>query len=165
MDHVPALSGLDLFGCWSRRRPRSLDDGGFHDGGSRLGLSNGSGAAQNGLRLVDGDSFFGLRATQERARRFGGGLIRELGRIYFVRRRRRLAHALLVHRFVRDLACLLGLLRFLALLAHDSPYGTPGVGLGLHIVRNLVDSMGGSLVAQRNSGKGSTFTVRLPSGL
>jgi signal transduction histidine kinase len=40
--------------------------------------------------------------------------------------------------------------------------GTPGVGLGLYIVRNLVRSMGGDVDARRNAGAGSTFTVRLP---
>lgn len=40
---------------------------------------------------------------------------------------------------------------------------TPGIGLGLHIVRTLVESMGGSVTARRNSGPGSTFTVRIPS--
>lgn len=41
--------------------------------------------------------------------------------------------------------------------------GVPGIGLGLHIVRNLVEAMGGSVSARRNAGPGSTFTVRVPS--
>jgi signal transduction histidine kinase len=45
--------------------------------------------------------------------------------------------------------------------------GTAGVGLGLYIVRNLVEGMGGKVAARRNegaggAGKGSTFTVVLP---
>src|SRR5205823_3992753 len=39
---------------------------------------------------------------------------------------------------------------------------TPGVGLGLHIARNLLDAMGGSISAQRNAGRGSTFNIRIP---
>jgi signal transduction histidine kinase len=38
----------------------------------------------------------------------------------------------------------------------------PGVGLGLYIVRKLVEAMGGSITAQGKPGEGSTFTVRLP---
>lgn len=38
----------------------------------------------------------------------------------------------------------------------------PGIGLGLHIVRSLIEAMGGSVEAQDNTGRGSTFTVRLP---
>jgi K+-sensing histidine kinase KdpD len=41
---------------------------------------------------------------------------------------------------------------------------TPGIGLGLHIVRNLVEAMGGTVVAEINQWRGSTFTVRLPNG-
>ena len=37
-----------------------------------------------------------------------------------------------------------------------------GIGLGLHIVRNLVDAMGGSVTAQANAKRGTTFTVTLP---
>ncbi|TML62965.1 MAG: hypothetical protein E6G17_07275 [Actinobacteria bacterium] len=40
---------------------------------------------------------------------------------------------------------------------------TPGIGLGLHIVRNLIVAMGGSVTARRNKTRGSTFTVRLPA--
>lgn len=40
-----------------------------------------------------------------------------------------------------------------------------GTGLGLYIVRNLVEGMGGRVTARRNlDGFGSTFTVTLPAG-
>lgn len=39
---------------------------------------------------------------------------------------------------------------------------TPGIGLGLHIVRSLVEAMGGSVTAKANGSRGSTFTVLLP---
>jgi K+-sensing histidine kinase KdpD len=38
----------------------------------------------------------------------------------------------------------------------------PGIGLGLHIVRNLVVAMGGSVTAEPNVERGSTFTVSIP---
>jgi signal transduction histidine kinase len=41
---------------------------------------------------------------------------------------------------------------------------TPGAGMGLYIVRNLVEGMGGRVTARRHDGHpGSTFTVVLPS--
>lgn len=39
-----------------------------------------------------------------------------------------------------------------------------GAGLGLYIVRGLVDAMGGTVSAHRNRERGSTFTLRLPVG-
>lgn len=39
----------------------------------------------------------------------------------------------------------------------------PGVGLGLYVVRNLVQAMGGDIDGRRNDGGGSTFAVRLPT--
>jgi signal transduction histidine kinase len=40
---------------------------------------------------------------------------------------------------------------------------SPGVGLGLHVVRNLVLAMGGSVEARRNPDRGSTFEITLPA--
>lgn len=39
-----------------------------------------------------------------------------------------------------------------------------GAGLGLYIVRELVEAMGGTVTAHRNRTRGSTFTLRLPAG-
>jgi signal transduction histidine kinase len=37
-----------------------------------------------------------------------------------------------------------------------------GIGLGLAVSRNLVEASGASIEIEREVGKGSTFTVRLP---
>ena len=44
----------------------------------------------------------------------------------------------------------------------DNVGPTPGIGLGLHIVRNLLDAMGGTITGETNPWRGSTFTVLLP---
>ena len=37
-----------------------------------------------------------------------------------------------------------------------------GLGLGLYIVRNIVNQLGGSLAVKSTPGLGATFTVELP---
>lgn len=51
---------------------------------------------------------------------------------------------------------------FEAFTRGDNVGRTPGIGLGLHIVRNLVEAMGGTVTGETNPWRGSTFTVRLP---
>jgi signal transduction histidine kinase len=41
--------------------------------------------------------------------------------------------------------------------------GRPGSGLGLSMVRNMVEAMEGEISVESVEGKGSTFTVRLPA--
>ena len=51
---------------------------------------------------------------------------------------------------------------FAAFSRGDTSAGTPGSGLGLYIVRNLVEGMRGGVAASRNPWGGSTFAVTLP---
>ena len=46
----------------------------------------------------------------------------------------------------------------------DNVGSAPGAGLGLYIVRGLLDAMGGAITAHRNEENGSTFRLRLPVG-
>ena len=52
---------------------------------------------------------------------------------------------------------------FAAFTQGREPGSTVGVGLGLYIVQNLVEGMGGTVTAARNRHRGSTFTVLLPA--
>ena len=40
--------------------------------------------------------------------------------------------------------------------------GLGGLGLGLHVVREIVEAQGGKVRVDARPGKGSTFTVELP---
>ncbi len=46
--------------------------------------------------------------------------------------------------------------------ASTSPDGVPGIGLGLSVVRRIVEAHHGRIELQSTPGHGSTFTVRLP---
>jgi signal transduction histidine kinase len=50
-----------------------------------------------------------------------------------------------------------------AAFTQGAPGDGDGIGLGLYIVHNLVEGMGGSVTAARNPDCGSTFTVLLPA--
>jgi signal transduction histidine kinase len=45
----------------------------------------------------------------------------------------------------------------------DQSRTTRGLGLGLSLVRAYVEAQGGSVSAQSEPGRGSTFTLRLPA--
>jgi two-component system phosphate regulon sensor histidine kinase PhoR len=42
--------------------------------------------------------------------------------------------------------------------------GIKGTGIGLAIVKHIVDAHGGKVLIESESGKGSTFTIQLPKG-
>jgi signal transduction histidine kinase len=47
-------------------------------------------------------------------------------------------------------------------IERDAIRGIPGTGLGLYLVKHLVDLHGGAITAESAPGQGSTFRVRLP---
>jgi signal transduction histidine kinase len=52
--------------------------------------------------------------------------------------------------------------RFYQISATDQHKSVDGLGLGLFIARGIVEQHGGSITAQSEVGKGSTFVIRLP---
>lgn len=48
---------------------------------------------------------------------------------------------------------------------HHSNTSIPGIGLGLPIATRIIEAMGGEIILQSETEKGSTFTVTLPSPL
>jgi signal transduction histidine kinase len=45
---------------------------------------------------------------------------------------------------------------------HENKHESPGLGLGLTIVRDAIDLQGGSIDIDSQPGRGTTFIVRIP---
>jgi len=50
-------------------------------------------------------------------------------------------------------------------IQHNNIYHTKGLGLGLFIVKNIVDKYGGEIAVHSRIQEGTTFTLQLPYGV
>jgi signal transduction histidine kinase len=53
--------------------------------------------------------------------------------------------------------------RFSRGTAHTNRGGRPSYGIGLSLVREIVQSHGGQIVVSSTPGRGATFTIALPA--